>query len=59
MVTDTNPGWKQLGQEFRQEEEGKRGGAGARKTFNRVKDLGMQEGQEEREGKQRRGRHAR
>lgn len=28
MVTDTTPGRKQRGQEFQQEKEGKRGGAG-------------------------------
>ena len=50
MVTDTNPGWKRLGQEFQQEKEGKRGGAGERKTINYIEDPSMQEGREEREG---------
>lgn len=35
MVTDTNPRWKQLGQEFQQDEEGKE--RGERKTFQCIK----------------------
>lgn len=56
-MTDTSPGWTPRGQEFQQEEEGKRREAGERKTclkerktFHYIRDLSIREGQEEREG---------